>query len=258
MSAAGIPQVAVVMGSCTAGGAYVPAMSDETIIVKNTGTIFLGGPPLVKAATGEEVSAEDLGGADVHTRLSGVADYLAEDDAHALHQARIVVSTLNTGKTLPADMARPEDPAYDPAELYGIVNLDLRKAYDVREVIARLVDGSRFDEFKERYARLRFYTKTQEEYVAAYIAEAAKDTICEHCQKENSDGVCDCTKAIERYDARSCASCHIDYTQNFGPEEPCISCHPQYVVDWTRSLREWEAAEEADRQEHLCNDRLCF
>jgi 3-methylcrotonyl-CoA carboxylase beta subunit/propionyl-CoA carboxylase len=152
MSAEGIPQVAVVMGSCTAGGAYVPAMSDETIIVKGTGTIFLGGPPLVKAATGEEVTAEDLGGADVHTRLSGVADYLADDDAHALHQARIVVSTLNTRKHMPADVAAPEDPAYDPAEIYGIVNLDLRKAYDVREVIARMVDGSRFDEFKERYA----------------------------------------------------------------------------------------------------------
>jgi 3-methylcrotonyl-CoA carboxylase beta subunit/propionyl-CoA carboxylase len=152
MSAEGIPQIAVVMGSCTAGGAYVPAMSDETIIVKGTGTIFLGGPPLVKAATGEEVSAEDLGGADVHTRLSGVADYFAEDDEHALHQARIVVSTLHTTKRLPADMTTPEDPAYDPAELYGIVNLDLRKAFDVRELIARLVDGSRFDEFKERYA----------------------------------------------------------------------------------------------------------
>jgi acetyl-CoA carboxylase carboxyltransferase component len=152
MSAEGIPQIAVVMGSCTAGGAYVPAMSDETIIVKGTGTIFLGGPPLVKAATGEEVSAEDLGGADVHTRLSGVADYLAEDDAHALHQARIVVSTLNRAKRMPADIAAVEDPAYDPAELYGIVNLDLRKTYDVREVIARVVDGSRFDEFKERYA----------------------------------------------------------------------------------------------------------
>jgi acetyl-CoA carboxylase carboxyltransferase component len=152
MSAAGIPQIAVVMGSCTAGGAYVPAMSDETIIVKGTGTIFLGGPPLVKAATGEEVTAEDLGGADVHTRLSGVADYLAEDDAHALQQARTIVSTLNTRKQLPHDMTRPEDPAFDPAELYGIVNLDLRKAYDVREVIARIVDGSRFDEFKERYA----------------------------------------------------------------------------------------------------------
>jgi len=152
MSAEGIPQIAVVMGSCTAGGAYVPAMSDETIIVKGTGTIFLGGPPLVKAATGEEVSAEDLGGADVHTRLSGVADYLAEDDAHALEQARVIISTLNTRKKLPDDITAPEDPAFDPGELYGIVNLDLRKAYDVREVIARIVDGSRFDEFKERYA----------------------------------------------------------------------------------------------------------
>jgi acetyl-CoA carboxylase carboxyltransferase component len=127
-------------------------MSDEKIIVKGTATIFHGGPPLVKAATGEEVTAEELGGADVHTRLSGVADYLAEDDAHALQQARIVVSTLNTKKHLPADMTAPEDPAYDPSELYGIVNLDLRKTYDVREVIARIVDGSRFDEFKERYA----------------------------------------------------------------------------------------------------------
>jgi 3-methylcrotonyl-CoA carboxylase beta subunit/propionyl-CoA carboxylase len=152
MSAERIPQIAVVMGSCTAGGAYVPAMSDETIIVKGTGTIFLGGPPLVKAATGEEVTAEDLGGADVHTRLSGVADYLAEDDEHAIHQARVIVSTLNTRKHLPGDMTTPEDPAYDPAEIYGVVNQDLRKAYDVREVIARIVDGSRFDEFKERYA----------------------------------------------------------------------------------------------------------
>jgi 3-methylcrotonyl-CoA carboxylase beta subunit len=152
MSAAGIAQIAVVMGSCTAGGAYVPAMSDETIIVNGTGTIFLGGPPLVKAATGEEVTAEELGGADVHTRLSGVADYLAENDAHALALTRTVVSTLNTSKTLPPDMATPEDPAYDPSEIYGIVNADVRKAYDVREVIARLVDGSRFDEFKQRYA----------------------------------------------------------------------------------------------------------
>ncbi len=152
MSAERIPQIAVVMGSCTAGGAYVPAMSDETIIVKGTGTIFLGGPPLVKAATGEEVTAEDLGGADVHTRLSGVADYLAEDDADALQRARIIVSTLNTRKHLPEDMTAPEEPAYDPAEIYGVVNLDIRKAYDVREVIARIVDGSRFDEFKERYA----------------------------------------------------------------------------------------------------------
>jgi acetyl-CoA carboxylase carboxyltransferase component len=152
MSAERIPQIAVVMGSCTAGGAYVPAMSDETVIVKGTGTIFLGGPPLVKAATGEEVSAEELGGADVHTRLSGVADYLADDDEHALHVARTIVGTLHTVKTLPADVAAAEDPRYDPAELYGIVSTDLRKSYDVREVIARFVDGSRFDEFKERYA----------------------------------------------------------------------------------------------------------
>jgi 3-methylcrotonyl-CoA carboxylase beta subunit/propionyl-CoA carboxylase len=152
MSAEGIPQIAVVMGSCTAGGAYVPAMSDETIIVKGTGTIFLGGPPLVKAATGEEVSAEDLGGADVHTRLSGVADYLAEDDPHALRLTRTIVSTLNTRKTLPADLTEPEDPAYDPAEIYGIVNADWRRPYDVREVIARLVDRSHFDEFKRRYS----------------------------------------------------------------------------------------------------------
>ncbi|HEX5476032.1 MAG TPA: carboxyl transferase domain-containing protein, partial [Vicinamibacterales bacterium] len=151
MSADRIPQIAVVMGSCTAGGAYVPAMSDETIIVKGTGTIFLGGPPLVKAATGEEVTAEDLGGADVHTRLSGVADYLAEDDEHALQLARTVVSTLNRVKHLPPDVTTPEDPAFDPADLYGIVSADPRKAYEVRELIARLVDGSRFDEFKERY-----------------------------------------------------------------------------------------------------------
>jgi 3-methylcrotonyl-CoA carboxylase beta subunit/propionyl-CoA carboxylase len=151
MSAEGISQIAVVMGSCTAGGAYVPAMSDETVIVKGTGTIFLGGPPLVKAATGEEVSAEELGGADVHTRLSGVADYLAEDDAHALEITRTIVSTLNTRKVVPADVAAPEDPAYDPTEIYGIVNWDVRKPYDVRELVARLVDGSRFDEFKERY-----------------------------------------------------------------------------------------------------------
>jgi 3-methylcrotonyl-CoA carboxylase beta subunit/propionyl-CoA carboxylase len=152
MSAEGIPQIAVVLGSCTAGGAYVPAMSDETIIVNGTGTIFLGGPPLVKAATGESVSAEDLGGADVHTRISGVADYLAQDDAHALHLARTVVSTLHATKSLPPDVAAAEPPAYDPAEIYGIVTADARKVYDVREVLARLVDGSRFDEFKARYA----------------------------------------------------------------------------------------------------------
>jgi 3-methylcrotonyl-CoA carboxylase beta subunit/propionyl-CoA carboxylase len=151
MSAERIPQIAVVMGSCTAGGAYVPAMSDETIIVKGTGTIFLGGPPLVKAATGEEVTAEELGGADVHTRLSGVADYFAEDDAHALHLARTVVSTLNTAKPALADVTTPEKPRYDPREIYGIVSADTRQAYEVREVLARLVDGSRFDEFKERY-----------------------------------------------------------------------------------------------------------
>jgi 3-methylcrotonyl-CoA carboxylase beta subunit/propionyl-CoA carboxylase len=150
MSAEAIPQIAVVLGSCTAGGAYVPAMSDETIIVRGTGTIFLGGPPLVKAATGEEVTAEELGGADVHTRLSGVADYLAEDDEHALHLARTIVSTLHTRKSLP-ELEAPEDPRYDPEEIYGIIPADTRKPYDVREVIARVVDGSRFDEFKERY-----------------------------------------------------------------------------------------------------------
>jgi acetyl-CoA carboxylase carboxyltransferase component len=140
------------MGSCTAGGAYVPAMSDETVIVKGTGTIFLGGPPLVKAATGEEVTAEELGGADVHTRLSGVADYFAENDEHALQITRTIVSTLNRVKQLPADMTDAEDPAYDPAEIYGIVSADVRKPYDVREVLARIVDGSRLDEFKQRYA----------------------------------------------------------------------------------------------------------
>jgi 3-methylcrotonyl-CoA carboxylase beta subunit len=152
MSAEGIAQIAIVMGSCTAGGAYVPAMSDETIIVSGTGTIFLGGPPLVKAATGEDVTAEELGGADVHARLSGVADYLANDDAHALELARTVVSTLHGAKTLPADRTTPEDPAHDPADIYGIVSADTRHPYDVREVIARLVDGSRFDEFKRLYA----------------------------------------------------------------------------------------------------------
>lgn len=152
MSAERIPQIAVVMGSCTAGGAYVPAMSDEAVIVRGTGTIFLGGPPLVKAATGEEVTAEELGGADVHTRLSGVADYLAEDDDHALRIARTIVSTLHAAKPFACDIAAPEEPRYDPAELYGVVNADIRVPYDVREVIARVVDGSRFDEFKERYA----------------------------------------------------------------------------------------------------------
>jgi acetyl-CoA carboxylase carboxyltransferase component len=151
MSALRIPQVAVVMGSCTAGGAYVPAMSDEAVIVKGVGTIFLAGPPLVKAATGEEVTAEELGGADVHTRVSGVADHFAEDDAHALEIARSVAATLGGGKTLPADREAPEDPIYDAKEIYGILPRDLRKPYDVREIIARLVDGSRFQEFKARY-----------------------------------------------------------------------------------------------------------
>jgi 3-methylcrotonyl-CoA carboxylase beta subunit/propionyl-CoA carboxylase len=151
LSAAGVAQIAVVMGSCTAGGAYVPAMSDETIIVNGTGTIFLAGPPLVKAATGEDVTAEDLGGADVHTRVSGVADHFAENDAHALQIARTLVSNLHTSKRLPPDTASPEPPLYDPQEIYGIVNADLRRPYEVREVIARLVDGSRLDEFKARY-----------------------------------------------------------------------------------------------------------
>ncbi len=151
MSAKGIAQIAVVMGSCTAGGAYVPAMSDVTIIVKEQGTIFLAGPPLVKAATGEVVSSEDLGGGDVHTRLSGVADYLAEDDAHALALARRAVGSLNLRKPQTVDWASPEDPAYDPEEILGVVPADLRTPYDIREVIARLVDGSRFDEFKPRF-----------------------------------------------------------------------------------------------------------
>jgi 3-methylcrotonyl-CoA carboxylase beta subunit/propionyl-CoA carboxylase len=151
MSADRIPQVAVVMGSCTAGGAYVPAMSDETIIVRGTGTIFLGGPPLVKAATGEEVTAEDLGGADVHTRISGVADYYAEDDEHAIDICRTIVSTLPASRRMPAGMIAAEEPRYDPEDIYGIVNADLRKPYDVREIIARVADGSRFDEFKARY-----------------------------------------------------------------------------------------------------------
>ncbi|HSV71090.1 MAG TPA: carboxyl transferase domain-containing protein [Methylibium sp.] len=151
LSAQGIAQIAVVMGSCTAGGAYVPAMSDETIIVKNQGTIFLGGPPLVKAATGEVVSAEDLGGGDVHTRLSGVADHLALNDTHALALARQIVGSLNWCKPQPLRLRPPRPPKHDPAELYGVIPADTRKPYDVREVIARIVDGSEFDEFKARY-----------------------------------------------------------------------------------------------------------
>ncbi len=151
MSALGIPQVAVVMGSCTAGGAYVPAMSDETIIVKNQGTIFLGGPPLVKAATGEVVSAEDLGGGDVHTRLSGVADHLAQNDLHALSLARQIAATFNRPKSPATALLAPRPPQYDPAELYGVVPVDTRKPFDVREIIARIVDGSEFHEFKARF-----------------------------------------------------------------------------------------------------------
>ncbi|MFN3415072.1 MAG: carboxyl transferase domain-containing protein [Caldimonas sp.] len=151
MSAAGIPQLAVVMGSCTAGGAYVPAMSDEAIIVKNQGTIFLGGPPLVKAATGEVVSAEDLGGGDVHTRLSGVADHLAENDLHALALARAAVARFNRRKPQPLACVSPRPPKYAPEELHGVIPTDPRKPFDVREVIARIVDASEFDEFKARY-----------------------------------------------------------------------------------------------------------
>ena len=151
MSALGIPQIAVVMGSCTAGGAYVPAMSDETIIVKNQGTIFLGGPPLVKAATGEVVSAEDLGGGDVHTRLSGVADHLAQNDAHALALARQAVGSLNRKKNIELQLREPVAPLFDAKELYGVIPADNRKPFDVREIIARIVDGSEFAEFKARF-----------------------------------------------------------------------------------------------------------
>ena len=151
MSAKGIAQIAVVMGSCTAGGAYVPAMSDVTIIVAEQGTIFLAGPPLVKAATGEVVTAEELGGGDVHTRLSGVADYLAKDDIHAIALARNAVANLNGRKSAPVVLATPEAPLYDPEEILGVVPADLRTPYDIREVIARVVDGSRLDEFKARY-----------------------------------------------------------------------------------------------------------
>jgi acetyl-CoA carboxylase carboxyltransferase component len=151
MSAKGIPQIAVVMGSCTAGGAYVPAMSDETIIVRGTGTIFIGGPPLVKAATGQDVTAEELGGADVHARRSGVADHYATSDEHALAIARRIVANLHARKEFPWEVTRPEPPALDPSELYGLVPEDFRHQVDPRELIARLVDGSRFDEFKQLY-----------------------------------------------------------------------------------------------------------
>ena len=148
MSGAGIAQIACVMGSCTAGGAYVPAMSDESVIVRNQGTIFLGGPPLVKAATGEVISAEELGGADTHGRKSGVVDHVAENDHHALEIVRSIIANLNTVKTLPLQVKAPKPPLYDPQELYGVIPTDVRAPYDVREVIARIVDGSEFDEFK--------------------------------------------------------------------------------------------------------------
>ena len=153
MSAAGVPQIAVVMGSCTAGGAYVPAMSDQAIIVKDQGTIFLAGPPLVKAATGEIVTAEELGGAEVHSRISGVTDYMAQDDADALGQARRIVANLNTVKQNPLEMREPAEPKYAAEELYGVIPTDGRKPYDVREIIARIVDGSEFDEFKPLYGK---------------------------------------------------------------------------------------------------------
>jgi len=153
LSALGIPQISVVMGSCTAGGAYVPAMSDETVIVRKQGTIFIGGPPLVKAATGVEVSDEDLGGADVHCRISGVSDYYAQNDDHALEIARNIVETLDPPKKFRLDVTEPEDPYYDPEEIYGIVPADLKKPFNIKEVIARIVDGSRFQEFKELYGQ---------------------------------------------------------------------------------------------------------
>ena len=151
LSAAGIAQIAVVMGSCTAGGAYVPAMSDESIIVRNQGTIFLGGPPLVAAATGEEVSAEELGGADLHSRTSGVTDHYAENDAHALQLARRVVANLNRRKKIPLKLKHPVEPVYPAGELRGIVPADPRKPFDILQIIARLVDGSEFDPFKALY-----------------------------------------------------------------------------------------------------------
>lgn len=153
LSALGIPQISIVMGSCTAGGAYVPAMSDETVIVRQQGTIFIGGPPLVKTATGMDVTDEELGGADVHCRISGVSDYYAQNDQHALEIARNIVETLDSPKRFPLDMAEPEDPYYDPKEIYGIVPTDVRKPYNIKDVIARLVDGSRFQEFKELYGQ---------------------------------------------------------------------------------------------------------
>src|SRR5207253_8117791 len=151
MSALGIPQLALVLGSCTAGGAYVPAMSDEAVIVKEQGAIFLAGPPLVKAATGEEVTAENLGGGDVHTRISGVADHLADDDAHAIEITRSIFENLPSRIAAEVDRLPPEPPAYDPAEIYGLLPKNPRRPLEILEVVARLVDGSRLHEFKTRY-----------------------------------------------------------------------------------------------------------
>jgi len=153
MSSMGIPQISAVMGSCTAGGAYVPAMSDESIIVKGTGTIFLGGPPLVKAATGEEVTAEDLGGADVHCRKSGVSDHYAHDDAEAIHMTRNIVENLNRSEKTQLEVREPEEPQYDIKETYGIISKDPRRPFDIKEIIARVVDGSKFHEFKALYGQ---------------------------------------------------------------------------------------------------------
>src|SRR5947209_2813053 len=153
MSAQGIPQIALVMGSCTAGGAYVPAMSDESIIVRNQGTIFLGGPPLVKAAIGEVVTAEELGGADVHTRQSGVSDHLAQNDGHAIGIARKIVATLKPTVRTPLNMREPREPLFPAEEIYGVVSADGRKPFDVHDIIARVVDGSEFDEFKKLYGQ---------------------------------------------------------------------------------------------------------
>jgi acetyl-CoA carboxylase carboxyltransferase component len=153
LSALGIPQISAVMGSCTAGGAYVPAMSDETIIVKGQGTIFIGGPPLVKAATGADVTPEELGGAEVHTRISGVSDHYAHDDQHAIQILRNIIENVPAAKKYPLDVSEPEEPAYDAEELYGIIPKDLSRQFDTREIIARIVDGSRFHEFKELYGQ---------------------------------------------------------------------------------------------------------
>lgn len=179
MSSKRIPQVAVVMGSCTAGGAYVPAMSDESVIVNGTGTIFLGGPPLVKAATGEEVSAEDLGGANIHCRTSGVADHFANNDAHALAITRNVLRNL-PDSSAKSSTSSYEEPLYSPEELNGIIPTDTRKTFDVREIIARVVDGSRFDEFKPLYVSTRIY----------YHSARSRSTQSTQVRNDHGHGIC--------------------------------------------------------------------